>query len=56
MKYVVTTTATAVFNIVVEADSEEHAKELVLEGDYNEEYDTPDDYINEEIFEVKEVD
>ena len=54
MKYIVTTTSTAVFNIVVNADSKEHAKELVLEGDYNEEYNVPDAFINEEIFEVKE--
>ena len=55
-KFVVTTTATAIWNIVVEAETPEEAQDLVLEGDYNPEYDIPDDYINEEVFSIKEVD
>jgi hypothetical protein len=55
-KYVVTTTATAVWNIIVEAESREEARDLVLEGDYNEEYNNVDQYINEEIYDIREID
>jgi hypothetical protein len=55
-KYVVTTTATAVWNIIVEAESREEARDLVLEGDYNEEYNNVDQYINEEIHDIREID
>lgn len=55
MKYEVTTTATAVWKIYVEADSEEAAMNKVFEGDYDSEYDEVVDYINEEVHEVREV-
>lgn len=55
MKYEVTTTATAVWKIIVEADSEEHAQELVFEGDYDSQYDEVFDYINEEVHEVRSL-
>ena len=53
--YVVTTTATAVWNIIVEAESREDAIDLVLEGDYDEEYNEVEQYINEEIHDVREI-
>lgn len=55
-KYVVTTTAQAYWTIVVEADSKEEAQDLVLDGDYNPEYDIPDDFQNEEICDIVEMD
>lgn len=55
MKYEVTTTATAVWKILVDADSKEHAQELVFEGKYDSEYDEVVDYINEEVHEVREI-
>jgi hypothetical protein len=55
MKYEVVTTATAVWRIIVEADSKEQAQEKVFEGEYDLMFDIPDDYINEEVHEVNEV-
>ena len=55
MKYKVTTTATAVWHIYVDADSVEEAKTKVFEGEYDSKFDMPDDYINEEVHEVSEV-
>jgi hypothetical protein len=53
MKYKVTTTATAVWHIYVDADSEEQAKNKVFEGEYDEKYDKVVTYINEEVHEVQ---
>jgi hypothetical protein len=55
MKYEVVTTATAVWRIIVEADSKEQAKEKVFDGEYDSKFDIPDDFINEEVYEVNEV-
>ena len=55
MKYEVVTTATAVWRIIVEADSEEQAKNMVFDGDYDPKYDEVDMYLNEEVHEVNEV-
>lgn len=55
MKYEVTTTATAVWKIIVEADSYEKAQELVFEGEYDSKYDEVVDYIDAEIHEVMEI-
>ena len=54
-KFVVTTTAQAVWNTVVEAETPEEAQEMVLDGNYDPEYDIPDDYINEEVVSIKEI-
>lgn len=55
MKYEVTTTATAVWKIEVEADSEGEALNKVFEGEYDSQYDEVVDYINEEVYEVREI-
>jgi hypothetical protein len=55
MKYEVVTTAIAVWKIVVEADSEEEAKNMVFDGDYDPKYDKVYAYLNEEVHEVNEV-
>lgn len=55
MKYEVTTTATAVWKIIVDADSESEALNKVFEGEYDSQYDEVVDYINEEVYEVKEI-
>ena len=55
MKYEVVTTATAVWKTIVEADSREDAIDKVFEGEYDSKYDIPDDFINEEIHEVREI-
>jgi hypothetical protein len=55
MRYKVTTTATAVWHIYVDADSIEEAKDKVLEGEYDSKYDMPDDYINEEVHDILAV-
>lgn len=55
MKYEVTTNATAVWQIVVEADSEADALNRVFDGDYDPKYDKVAMYLNEEVYEVNEV-
>ena len=55
MKYEVMTTATAVWKIVVEADSEADARERVFLGEYDGKYDEVVDYRDEEIFWVEEL-
>lgn len=55
MKYEVVTTATAVWKIIVEADSKEEAQDKVLDGEYDQKYDNVHAYINEEIHEINEV-
>lgn len=55
MKYEVVTTATAVWKIIVDADSEDEAKNKIFYGEYDQEYNEVDSYINEEIHEINEV-
>jgi hypothetical protein len=55
MKYKVTTTATAVWHIYVDADSIDEAKDKVLEGEYDEKYDKVVTYINEEVHDILAV-
>ena len=55
MKYEVVTTATAVWKIIVEANSKDEAQDKVLDGEYDQKYDKVHAYINEEIHEVNEV-
>lgn len=54
-KYVIETTATTVWRIEVEANDRDEAIELVLEGEYPDEYNEPIDHINEEIHSVREL-
>jgi len=54
-KFEVVTTATAVWKIIVEADSKEKAQEKVLDGEYDSKFDIPDDFLNEEVHEINEV-
>jgi hypothetical protein len=53
MKYKVITTATAVWEIEVEADSKEQARDMVFDGEYDEKYDKVVKYINEEVHDVQ---
>ena len=55
MKYKVTTVATAVWHIYVDAESIEDAKDKVLEGEYDEKYDKVVEYINEEVHDILAV-
>jgi hypothetical protein len=55
MKYKVTTVATAVWHIYVDAESIEDAKDKVLEGEYDEKYDKVVEYINEEVHDILSV-
>jgi len=55
MKYKVTTVATAVWHIYVDADSIDDAKDKVLEGEYDEKYDKVVEYINEEVHDILAV-
>ena len=55
MKYKVTTTATALWEIYVEADDMDEAKDKVLDGDYDQKYDRVKTYIDEEILSVSLV-
>lgn len=55
MKYKVTTVATAVWHIYVDADSIEDAKDKVLDGEYDEKYDKVVEYINEEVHDILSV-
>ena len=55
MKYKVTTIATAVWHIYVDADSIDDAKDKVLEGEYDEKYDKVVEYINEEVHDILAV-
>jgi hypothetical protein len=55
MKYKVITTATAVWEIEVEADSKEQARDKVFEGDYDAKFDTVKNYINEEVHDVQVI-
>ena len=55
MKYKVTTVATAVWHIYVDADSIDDAKDKVLEGEYDEKYDNVVEYINEEVHDILAV-
>lgn len=54
MKYKVTTIAT-VWEIYVDADSIEEAKDKVFEGDYDPKYDKTVKYTNEEIHDILSV-
>ena len=49
MKYKVTTTATAVWHIYVDADSIKEAEDKVLDGDYDEKYDKIMHYTDAEV-------
>ena len=55
MRYKVTTTATAVWHIYVDADSPDDAKTKILDGEYDEKYDKVVTYINEEVHEITAV-
>jgi hypothetical protein len=55
MKYKVITTATAVWEIEVEADSKDEARDKVFEGDYDQKFDTVKNYINEEVHDVQVI-
>ena len=55
MKYKVITTATAVWEIEVEADSKDEARAMVFDGEYDEKYDKVVKYINEEVHDVQEM-
>ena len=55
MKYKVTTTATALWEIYVEADDMDEAKDKVLDGDYDQKYDKVKTYIDEEILSISLV-
>lgn len=55
MKYKVTTVATAVWHIYVDADSMDEAKDKVLEGDYDEKYNKVVEYINEEVHDILSI-
>lgn len=55
MKYEVVTTATAVWKIIVDADSDGEALNKVFAGDYDQKYDEVNQYINEEVYEVREI-
>jgi hypothetical protein len=55
MKYKVTTTASALWHITVEADSMEDAKDKVLDGEYDPKYDRVASYQDEEILAVSLV-
>lgn len=55
MKYKVTTVATAVWHIYVDAESIEDAKDKVLEGEYDEKYDKVVEYIDEEVHDILSV-
>ncbi len=54
-RYKVTTVATAVWHIYVDADSTEEAKDKVLEGEYDSKYDKVVEYINEEVHDILSV-
>lgn len=55
MKYEVITTATAVWKIIVEADSKDEAQEKVFDGDYDQKYDQVHTFLNEEVHEVNQI-
>ena len=55
MKYKVITTATAVWEIEVEANSKQEAMDMVFEGEYDAKFDTVKNYINEEVHDVLEI-
>ena len=55
MKYKVTTTANALWEIYVEADDMDEAKDKVLDGEYDQKYDKVNTYRDEEILSVSLV-
>ena len=55
MKYKVTTVATAVWHIYVDADSMDEAKDKVLDGEYDEKYNKVVEYINEEVHDILSI-